>query len=81
MLFRSAASGEGGEGKWPIPETEARALTPAGLQLRHVRRVTIAGADGRSIACWELDCLDESGKRVCVYVNAQTGKQEEIRIS
>ncbi len=79
-LDLSAAAGESAESDWPVSREEAKALLPAGLHLRQLRRVTIAGADGRSLACWELDCLNESGKRVRVYVNAQTGEQEEIKI-
>ncbi len=79
-LDLSAAGGEAGTEDWPLSEEEAKAMVPAALHLRRVRRVTIAGADGQSIACYELDCLDDSGKRVRVYVNAQSGKQEEISI-
>lgn len=79
-LDLSAAGGEAASDDWPVSRAAAEALLPAGLQLRHVRRVTIAGADGRSLACWELDCLDADGVRVRVYCGAQTGKQEEIRI-
>ena len=79
-LDLSAAGGEAVSGDWLFSEAEAKEKVPAGLHLRHVRRVTIAGADGQSLACWELDCLDDKGKNVRVYLNADTGKQEEIRI-
>lgn len=79
-LDLSAAGGEAAESDWHVSREEAMALTPAGLQLRRGRRVTVAGADGQSLACYELDCLDETGRRVRVYVNADSGKQEEIRI-
>jgi hypothetical protein len=48
--------------------------------LQRTRKVTLAGADGRSIACWELRCLDERGGTVRVYLNADSGRQEEILI-
>ena len=79
-LDLSAAGGEAETGEWPFSEEEAKATVPEALHLRHVRRVTIAGADGQSVACYELDCLDDGGKRVRVYVNAQSGKQQEIMI-
>ncbi len=79
-LDLSAAGGETETGEWPFSEEEAKAAVPEALHLRHVRRVTIAGADGQSVACYELDCLDDGGKRVRVYVNAQSGKQQEIMI-
>ncbi|MBR0354428.1 MAG: germination protein YpeB [Oscillospiraceae bacterium] len=79
-LDLSAAGGEAGESAWALGEKEARALLPAGLTLRASRRVTVAGADGRSIACWEMDCLNEKAGRVRIYLNAESGRQEEIRI-
>ena len=79
-LDLSAAGDEAAAGEWMLSGEEVKAMVPEALHLRHVRRVTIAGADGRSLACWELDCLDDSGKRVRVYVNARSGKQEEILI-
>ncbi|MGX8692873.1 MAG: hypothetical protein ACSW8E_03855 [Clostridia bacterium] len=79
-LDLSAAGGEEAAGDWPVTREEAKALLPEPLQLRQLRRVTIAGPDGQSVPCWELDCLDGTGRRVRVYVNAQTGRQEEIRI-
>ena len=79
-LDLSAAAGDGAASDWPFSETEARAAVPAGLQLRSVRRVSLAGADGQSIACYELSCLSDEGKSVRVYLNADSGKQEEIRI-
>ena len=79
-LDLSRAAGEGAASDWPFSETEAKALVPAGLHLREVRRVSLAGADGQSLACYELSCLDDSGKSVRVYLNADTGKQEDILI-
>lgn len=79
-LDLSAAQGESAAGEWPFGEAEAKGRLPAGLHLRTARRVTMAGADGSSIACWELDCLDDGGKRVRIYLSADSGKQEEILI-
>ncbi len=79
-LDLSAAAGEAPESGWTLSEAEAKRRVPAGLVLRAVRRVTVAGADGRSLPCWELQCLDERGRSVRVYLNADSGKQEEIRI-
>ena len=79
-LDLSAMQGEAAESDWPLGEAEAKALLPAGLTLRSARRVTVAGADGRSIPCWELDCLDENARRVRIRLNAENGKQEEIEI-
>lgn len=79
-LDLSAAAGEAAESEWAFSEDEAKARVPAGLKLRAARRVTVAGPDGQSLACWELDCLNEQGTRVRLYFNGDTGRQEEIVI-
>ena len=79
-LDLSASENVGAESEWPLSEQEAKAQVPPGLHLRTARRVTLSGPDGRSLACWELQCLDDRGQSVKVYLNADSGKQEEIRI-
>lgn len=79
-LSLEKAQAAGAESDWPLSEDEARAMLPDGLRLQKLRRVTIAGADGRSIACYELNCLNGEEKRVRLYVNAESGKQEEILV-
>ena len=79
-LDLSASGKVSAESEWPLSEREAKALVPPALQLRAARRVTLAGPDGQSLACWELQCLDDRGQSVKVYLNADSGKQEEIRI-
>lgn len=79
-LDLGAAAGEAAESGWPFGEEEARSRVPEGLELRQLRRVTLAGADGCGIACWELLCTDGQDRQVRLYLNADTGKQEEIRI-
>ena len=79
-LDLSAAAGEAAESGWAFSEDEAKARVPAGLKLRAARRVTVAGPDGQSLACWELDCLNEQGTRVRLYFNGDTGQQEQIVI-
>ena len=79
-LDLSRAAGEGAASDWLFPEEEAKALVPTGLHLRSVRRVSLAGADGQSMACYELSCLEDSGRSVRIYLNADTGGQEEILI-
>lgn len=79
-LDLSASENVGAESEWPLSEQEAKAQVPPGLYLRTARRVTLSGPDGRSLACWELQCLDDRGQSVKVYLNADSGKQEEIRL-
>ncbi len=66
---------EGWEGEAP-PE----GAIPAGLTLELARRVTLRSPGGRSLACWELRCRGEGEKTVTVYLDALTGKQQEIEI-
>ena len=79
-LDLGAAEGAAAEGEWTLGAAEAKGMLPEGLHLRGTRRVSLAGPDGRGVACWELDCLDEKGRRVRVYLRADSGKQQEILI-
>ncbi len=79
-LDLSRAAGESAQSEWLYDEALAREAVPPGLHLRRVRRVTVAGPDGTSLACYELQCLDDEAKRVSIFLNADTGKQEEISI-
>lgn len=74
-------AGEPAESEWPLSEEEARALLPEGLEAESARKVTLKSAGGRSLPCWELTCADAAGKSVTLYLNAETGKQQEIRIA
>lgn len=80
-LDLSAAAGEGAQSDWLYDEQAARAAVPAALHFKRLRRVTLAGPDGQSIACYELQCLDDQARPVSIFLNADTGKQEEIRIN
>lgn len=79
-LDLSAAAGEAGPDEWPYAALRADDLVPAGLTLQHVRPVTVAGADGGSIACYELSCLSGDDRCVRLYLNAETGRQERIEL-
>ena len=35
---------------------------------------------GSSIPCYELKCSDEKGREVKIYINADTGREEQILI-
>ena len=79
-LDARAMQTEGAQSEWPITEEEAQALVPDALELQGVRRVTLASPGGQSMACYELDCLDAQQGRVRLYINADSGKQQEIVI-
>ena len=78
-LSLSAGDDEGGEDEgeaWTEPDWDQ--LLPASLTLENTRRVSIAGPEGASIPCYELNCRMAEGKRVRIYLNAQNPRQEEI---
>ena len=83
-LYALDASGmKGEEPKWDssISEEEAQSLLPEGLTLSNIRRVTVNSPGGHSVACYELDCTGEKDREVKLYLNAETGKQQDIVIS
>jgi hypothetical protein len=63
---------------WPVSETEARAAVPEGLTLWQLGKVSVESPGGRAVPCYELICFNRRGETVTVYVNAETGKQQEI---
>lgn len=65
---------------WTVTEQEAREHCPAGLRLDGVRRTVCQSAGDRSVACWELQCTDDDGDSVTVYIDAENARQREIVI-
>lgn len=61
-------------------ETDPAGLLPAGLTLQEARKVTLQSPGGQSLPCWELKCRGEGDRSVTLYLNAMTGKQQEIKI-
>lgn len=53
---------------------------PAELALEGTRKVTLRSPGGQSVPCWELSCQAPEGRSVTLYINALTGKQQEILI-
>ena len=43
--------------------------------------MTYKSPGGGSVPCYELKCSDEKGRQVKLYINADTGKQQEILIT
>ena len=66
--------------RWAQDEETLRQRLPEGLKLQELRRVSIAGADGRSIPCYELRCLSDQQQEVRIYLHAESLRQEEIEI-
>ena len=59
-------------------ENDFSSLVPEGLRLESTRRVTLRSPGGRSVPCWELRCTGAEERRVTVYIDARSGKQQEI---
>lgn len=67
------AAAEGWDG-----EATPEEWVPAGLTLEDARKVTLQSAGGQSLPCWELSCRGAEEREVTLYINALTGKQQEI---
>lgn len=59
-------------------EQDPAGLLPAGLTLEDSRRVTLRSPGGQSVPCWELKCTGQDGRSVTLYIDARSGKQQEI---
>ena len=74
--LRTEAAAEGWDG-----EAAPEEWVPDTLRLQDVRKVTLRSPGGQSLPCWELQCSAGDGKSVTLYINALTGKQQEIEIA
>ena len=66
--------------QWTVTKEEAEQNLPAGLSLLESRKVSYKSPGGSSVPCYELKCSNEKGGEVKLYINAETGKQQEIVI-
>ena len=71
---------EGEALQWTVTKEEAEQNLPAGLTLQESRKVSYKSPGGSSVPCYELKCSNEKGGEVKLYINAETGKQQEIVI-
>lgn len=53
---------------------------PEGLTLTDVRPVIIESPGGHDLPCWEMGYTAGDGSEVTVFVDAETGLQQEIRV-
>lgn len=74
--LRTEAAAEGWDG-----EAAPEEWVPDSLQLQSAHKVTLRSPGGQSLPCWQLQCGGAEGKTVTIYINALTGKQQEIEIS
>ena len=66
--------------EWAVSPEEAAEALPESLTLNGTRKTVIKTAGGSYAGCYELSCTDPSGQEVKIYVNASTGRQQEIKI-
>ena len=63
-----------------FPETENLWTPPETLSVESQRQVVLLSPGGQERFCIEYLCRSEESEAVCIDVNAETGKQEMIRI-
>ncbi len=62
-----------------VEEAQARAAVPQSLAILAVQPALIPTAGGtQEVLTWEYKCQSGDGRHVLVYVNAQTGQQQNI---
>lgn len=59
---------------------ECRKLLSPLLECKSENRVLIPSDGGKELYCYEYKCQSENGRNVLVYINAETGKEEQILI-
>lgn len=60
-------------------QSAAMAALPQGLEVLAVQKALIPTAGGtQEVLAWEFKCQDAQGRHVLIYVNAQTGLQQNI---
>lgn len=63
-----------------VTESAARAAIPGSLKIESSGKAFIMSPGGRDVFCREFGCVGKNGDKVTVFVNALTGKQQEIEI-
>lgn len=63
-----------------FPQTESTWTPPEALAVDSQRKVVLRSPGGQERFCMEYLCHTESGRSVCIDVNAETGLQERIRM-
>jgi len=73
--------GEAESAEWTMGEKQAARALPDTLHLEESRKVIKESAGGNDLACYEFTCSDEEGKSVVIYVDAESGLQQEIKVN
>jgi germination protein YpeB len=61
-----------------ISEDEAAQRLSANLEVQNVRLAVIPTSGNNEVLCYEFLCVSDRGSQVLVYVNADTGVEEQI---
>ena len=59
-------------------ETRAESIVSSKLKITGHRLAVIPKANTEEVLCFEFKCKAENGRNVLVYINAQTGTEEQI---
>jgi len=63
-----------------VSEEEVREKVSDGLKVENVRLAVIPSMGRYEYFCYELKCVDDYGQRCLIYVNVETGVEEQILI-
>ncbi|MBQ2960961.1 MAG: germination protein YpeB [Oscillospiraceae bacterium] len=63
---------------WNIDEDSARRALPEGAEPQSTRKLIISTPGGNYLPCWEFICGFQEDERMCIYVDAESGKQCKI---
>jgi len=63
-----------------ISEAEAREKVSDGLKVENIRLAVIPSMGKYELFCYELKCIDDYGQRCLIYINVETGVEEQILI-
>ncbi len=63
-----------------LSEEECRKILGNHLQIIDVSKALIPLDTGKELLCYEYHCKDKNGNEVLVYIDCQTGKEEEIML-
>jgi len=63
-----------------LTEESVRDMVTDGLTVENIRLTVIPSMGKYEKLCYELKCVDEYGQRCLIYINAETGMEEQILI-
>ena len=63
---------------WNVDETKAMSALPEDAAVESSRKLIIKAPGGDYMACWEFVCGFREDEAMCIYVDAESGKQCKI---